>query len=123
LVVQVGFAIHLKESFQFINTMTSLVRSRSPEGDSPDAKRQKVEVEVVAMQEEEEASNTLAPKAMGKLPGSNLPQSSYIYSNADGQLGLIDNGDGVYHLREEDVGISAYLSQGAGEVNGIIKQR
>ena len=103
--------------------MSSLVRPRSPDGDAPDAKRQKVDVDDATLLEEEEASNTLAPRAIGKLPGSNLPQSSYIFSNADGKLGMIDNGDGVYHLREEDVGISAYLTQGAGEVNGIIKQR
>ncbi|KAJ9101687.1 hypothetical protein QFC21_003025 [Naganishia friedmannii] len=98
-------------------------RSESPQADQP-TKRQKVEEEptVTLSLEEELASNTLAPSAYSGLPGSNLPQSSYIFANPDGQIGKLDHGDGVYHLREGDVGISGYLTRGAGEVNGIIKQ-
>lgn len=98
----------------------SLVRPRE---DSPDASTKRQKLDIVSL-EEEDASNTLPPPSNEKrLPGSNLPQSSYIYANADGLLGKLDRGDGVYHLREEDVGIGAYLTKGAGKVDGIIKQR
>lgn len=104
---------------------SSLVRPRSesPQADQP-TKRQKIEEPTVSLSlEEEQASNTLAPSTFSGLPGSNLPQSSYIFANPDGQLGKLDHGDGVYHLREGDVGISGFLTKGAGQVNGIIKQR
>lgn len=98
----------------------SLVRPRE---ESPDASAKRQKTDIVSL-EEEDASNTLPPvKEEKKLPGSNLPQSSYIYANEDGLLGKVDGGDGVYHLREEDVGISGYLTRGAGQVDGIIKQR
>jgi hypothetical protein len=98
----------------------SLVRPRE---DSPDAGAKRQKTSLISL-EEEDASNTLPPTTdETRLPGSNLPQSSYIYANADGQLGKLDGGDGVYHLREEDVGISGYLTKGAGKVDGIIKQR
>lgn len=107
---------------------TALVRPRSSsphDAAEQPTKRQKLQDEpaVSLSLEEEQASNTLAPSAFSGLPGSNLPQSSYIFANPDGQVGKLDHGDGVYHLREGDVGISGYLTQGAGEVNGIIKQR
>lgn len=67
-----------------------------------------------------EAATSEKPKL---LEGAMLPPSSIIYSNPDGQLGLIASEDGLYHIRESDVGIIEYLSDKTKSMEGVIKQR
>ncbi len=116
-----------------------LIRPRSPspasnavEGTAPSAKKQKVD-----LTEEEAAAAAEAPTETAQpttdsmmdvdqpnlLPGAVLPPSSRLFANPDGQLGLIDGGDGMYHIRESDVGIIEYLSDKDKKMQGIIKQR
>jgi tRNA pseudouridine13 synthase len=86
-----------------------LARSPSPTGEQdPSAKRIKLD-------------DIPAPPA---VPTSiySLPPSTFKYCNQDGLVGILDK-DGQYHLREQDVGISEYLSREQGEFEGIVKQR
>lgn len=86
-----------------------LARSPSPAGEEdPAAKRIKLD-------------DIPAPSA---VPTSfySLPPSTFKYCNQDGLVGILDK-DGQYHLREQDVGISEYLSREQGEFEGIVKQR
>ncbi len=124
-----------------------LIRQRSPAAEAAleleqPAKKAKIVVES-SLEEEEAASGPVETDVVMEaasssatpitevatsdkpklLAGAMLPPSSIIYSNPDGQLGLIASDDGLYHIRESDVGIIEYLSDKEKTMEGVIKQR